>query len=123
MKKIILALVLLAFMASSVLAAPGGRKNGYFEKHPASVHHQLPPRPHEKFHHKRHNSFGIGLAAGIIGTAIGSYIVDSYYQPAHYSDVQCFRMVSRLGTRVSEKCVSHVSGMTSARLREVLYLD
>lgn len=53
---------------------------------------------------------------GLVGSAIGSYIVASQIQPQVRSTKHCYIMVSRYTGRVTKKCAD-------AEVYDILYID
>lgn len=78
--------------------------------------------------HHRHDYVPVALAAGIVGTAVGSYIAANQYrntviqQGQYYppeNDKQCFVVVSKSTGNVTKKCVN----VSDDNNYEVLYVD
>lgn len=66
--------------------------------------------------------------AGLIGTAIGSYVVTSTYQQPLYNtvpvrDTQCFLLVSRKTNKAVKRCVDITDDFNQDDIYKVLYID
>ena len=115
MKKFLLVLFLSLFTAASVMAMPRPH-HGFFPKHPVPVVRKIPC-----CHHDNWSSF----FAGLVGSAIGSYVVTSQYQPTVYSDMRCVVMKSRLSGHIVKKCVNLANSQNWVQqdVYDILYVE
>ena len=115
MKKFLLVLFLSLFTAASVMAMPRPHP-GFFPKHPVPVVRKIPC-----CHHDNWSSF----FAGLVGSAIGSYVVTSQYQPTVYSDMRCVVMKSRLSGHIVKKCVNLANSQNWVQqdVYDILYVE
>lgn len=111
MKKIWLVLFLSIFSTTSVMAMPR-----HYHGHPVPAARKVPA-------HRPGNweSFFSGLA----GSAIGSYIVASQYQPTIYSDTRCVILKSRMNGQIIKKCVNLANSENWVRqdVYDILYVE
>lgn len=116
MKKIWLALFLTVFGATSVMAMPRPHHRPSHHGHPAPIVQKV------SVHH--HDGWG-NFFAGLVGSAIGSYIVTNQYQPTIYSDTRCVVMKSRLSGQVVKKCVNLANSQNWAQqdVYDILYVE
>lgn len=115
MKKFWLVLFLSLFTATSVMAMPRPH-HGFFPKHPVPVVRKIPGHNHDNW-----GSF----FAGLVGSAIGSYVVTSQYQPTIYSDTRCVVMKSRLSGHIVKKCVNLANSQNWVQqdVYDILYVE
>lgn len=102
MKKFIIAICIVVLSSSLVMARPmGGHHKGGHHRLPAK-HHIIHSRPH----HKSSHIVG-GFVAGLVGSVIGNYFINSQYQSPNYSNQQCFVMTNQLDRTQVIKCVDN----------------
>lgn len=121
---------LIVFMAAFLAAANAnaGWEHGWGGHHrprpsAAEIHHRPVHVVHD-YHHDRPDSF----FAGLIGAAIGSYVVTSTYQQPLYNtvpvrDTQCFLLVSRKTNKAVKRCVDITDDFNQDDIYKVLYID
>ena len=116
MKKFFLGLLLASFCFSTAFAAPGHRK-----QRPAPPHHPAPVVVKNHHHHDSWKTF----FAGLIGSAIGSYIVTNQYQSTTQPDSHCVVMQSRRNGNIVRKCftVTNSTNWQSQNVYDILYID
>lgn len=127
MKKIIIALCLTVFSATTATAWPGHGWGGRHHFHQPAVitHHYRPVHIVKKYHHD--NELG-SFFAGLVGSAIGSYVVSSTYQQPSYNMVpavktQCFLLVSEKRNKSVKRCIEIDDGFNQNDIYKILYVD
>lgn len=76
------------------------------------------------YHHERLDSF----FAGLVGSAIGSYVVTGTYSQPLYNtapvrDTQCFLLVSQKTNKAVKRCVEITDTLNQDDVYKVLYID
>lgn len=126
MKKFLTVLAILGFSISNAYAWPWHDGGVHHRSHPpvVEVRHPRPVYVRHGHHHSEFDSF----FAGLIGSAIGSYVVTSTYPQPLYNtvpirDTQCFLLVSQKTNKAVKRCVEITDKLNQDDVYKVLYID
>jgi len=90
--------------SSLVMARPmGGHHKG---------RHNPPPAKHHIIHHKPHHKnkyFVDNFIAGVVGSVIGTYFINSQFQSPKYNNQHCFVMTNQIDKTQIIKCVENTN--------------
>lgn len=125
MKKFLIVFMAMVFAVSNANAWWGHWGSGHHRpRPPAAERHHRPVHVIHDYHHDRLDSF----FAGLVGSAIGSYVViGTYSQPLYNTapvrDTQCFLLVSQKTNKAVKRCVEITDTLNQDDVYKVLYID
>lgn len=115
MKKLFLSVVLILFCTTKAYSFPWHSR----------PHHKMPHPANVIINHHHNNHRLESFFAELAGSAIGSYIATTQYQPAAHTKARCITMRSRLTGNVVRRCLktSNIANRQQQEIYDVLYIE